>query len=263
MAGGSKEKPRAGIDCGSSFCKGALLFQGSILALARRPTGWDIQESGRLILEELLTRGFAGEIPEPHRVSLAATGYGREKIAGAGRILTEISAHARGAEFLSPGVRTVIDIGGQDSKLISVEGGRVLDFQMNDKCAAGSGRFLEMIGKRLDIDPALMEELLALEKETPLNSACVVFAESEIIGLLAEGASREEILGGVTASMARRIAALAGRTRFLSPAVLTGGLSESPGICKALSRALGVELALLPRGVYAGAIGAALQAEEK
>jgi activator of 2-hydroxyglutaryl-CoA dehydratase len=103
-----------------------------------------------------------------------------------------------------------------------------------------------------------MEELLALQKQITLNSTCVVFAESEIVGLLAEGVSREEILGGVADSMARRIAALAGRVHILPPVVLTGGLSESPGLCKVLSRVLGVELAALPRGIYAGAIGAAL-----
>jgi predicted CoA-substrate-specific enzyme activase len=260
MAGDLRGKLLAGIDCGSSFCKGALLYNGGVEALARCPTGWDVAESGRRILEELLAG--AGEAVEPRRVALAATGYGREKISGAGTVITEISAHARGAEFLFPGVRTVIDIGGQDSKLISVEGGRVRDFQMNDKCAAGSGRFLEMIRRRLDLDHLLTEELLALQKQVPLNSTCVVFAESEIIGLLAEGVSREEILGGAADSMARRIAALAGRTRMLPPAALTGGLSESPGLCKVLSRVLGVELRPLPRGAYAGAIGAALSAAE-
>jgi predicted CoA-substrate-specific enzyme activase len=221
------------------------------------------------VLEELLAAGVTdvdGEVSDalnPRLVALAATGYGREQIAGV--TLTEISAHARGAEFLSPGVRTVIDIGGQDGKVISVENGRVRDFQMNDKCAAGCGRFLEMVVKRLEVDASTeeMEELLAFDKEAPLNSTCAVFAESEIIGLLAAGVSREAILGGAAASMSRRIAALAGRTGVFSPAVITGGLSESPGIRKVLSRILGVELQALPNGIYAGAIGAALFACEQ
>jgi activator of 2-hydroxyglutaryl-CoA dehydratase len=108
-----------------------------------------------------------------------------------------------------------------------------------------------------------MEGLLALGKEAPLNSTCAVFAESEIIGLLAAGVSREEILGGAVASMSRRIAALAGRTGVLSPAVITGGLAESPGIRKILSRILGAELYSVPHGMYAGAIGAALFAGER
>jgi activator of 2-hydroxyglutaryl-CoA dehydratase len=108
-----------------------------------------------------------------------------------------------------------------------------------------------------------MEKLLALDKEVPLNSTCAVFAESEIIGLHAAGVSREELLGGAAASMSRRIAALAGRTGVFSPAVITGGLSESPGIRKVLSRVLGVELQSVPHGIYAGAIGAALYAAER
>jgi predicted CoA-substrate-specific enzyme activase len=296
----------AGIDCGSSFCKGALLYTESprddahIAALACRPTGWNVAETGRLIMEELAAAlpmaslpmaAFlsAAKVPENLQtervtgksaeslpvtlaatgygrekiagaltVTLAATGYGREKIAGAAATLTEISAHARGAAFLVPGVRTVIDIGGQDCKVIAVEEGRVRDFQMNDKCAAGSGRFLEMVERRLELDTAAMEELLALEKEVPLNSTCVVFAESEIIGLLANGASREEILGGAVASLSRRIAVLAGKIGVFSPVILTGGLSESVGIRTALSRILGAELQPVPHGIYAGAIGAAL-----
>jgi predicted CoA-substrate-specific enzyme activase len=246
-----------GIDCGSSFCKGAFLQNGIVQALARRATSWNVEESGAQMLAELLAEGS-----ERGRVSLAATGYGRGKISGAHRVITEISAHARGAQFLCPGVRTVIDIGGQDSKLIAVEEGRVRDFQMNDKCAAGSGRFLEMVAKRLDVDAAGMEAFFAAGKKVPLNSTCVVFAESEIIGLLAEGVSRQEILGGAVDSMARRIAALAGRTAILPPAVLTGGLSESPGLCKVLSEVLEVDLRPLPLGIYAGAIGAALSMDE-
>ncbi|MDR0377118.1 MAG: acyl-CoA dehydratase activase [Spirochaetaceae bacterium] len=254
----------AGIDCGSAFCKGALLLNGNILALASRPTGWNVAETGRRILEELAAKGcggtFNGETPAGLR--LAATGYGRERIPGADLTLTEISAHARGAEFLCPGVRTVIDIGGQDGKVIAVEDGRARDFQMNDKCAAGSGRFLEMVVRRLELDSAMMEELLALGKEAPLNSVCAVFAESEIIGLLAAGVSREEIIGGAVVSLSRRIAALAGRMGVFPPAAMTGGLSGSAGIRAVLSRVLGVELRPVPHGVYAGAIGAALAGEE-
>jgi predicted CoA-substrate-specific enzyme activase len=221
-----------------------------------------VEESGRRILEELLAEGAAGEAVNSCPASLAATGYGREKISGAAAVITEISAHAGGAEFLRPGVRTVIDIGGQDSKLISVEGGRVRDFQMNDKCAAGSGRFLEMVCRRLDLDYAVREELFALQKKAALNSTCAVFAESEIIGLIAAGAAREEILGGAADALARRIAALAGRIEILPPAVLTGGLAESPGLCRILSAVLGTEILPLPLGVYAGAVGAALRAGE-
>jgi predicted CoA-substrate-specific enzyme activase len=247
-----------GIDCGSSFCKGVLLDEGGIRALTVLPTAWDIAESGRRTVEELCKR-----LPSPSQkipaIPLIATGYGREKIEGRSGSITEIGAHAAGVEFLRPGVRTVIDIGGQDCKIIAVEHGRVRDFQMNDKCAAGSGRFVEMIRQRLNVDSPLMEELLGRDKRIALNSTCVVFAESEIIGLLARGVSREEILGGVAVSLAVRIAALAARLPMAEPAVLSGGLSESGGFAKALSRALGLEVRPLEQGAYAGAIGAAVE----
>jgi predicted CoA-substrate-specific enzyme activase len=249
----------AGIDSGSSFCKGALVGSRGLAALAVLPAGWDIAETGARMRAELCKTGGAvtdGEIP------LAATGYGREQIAGCSERLSEISAHAAGAEYLAPGVRTVIDIGGQDCKVIAVERGRPRDFQMNDKCAAGSGRFLELICARLEADSVTMEALLALGRRVALNSTCVVFAESEVIGLLARGVSREEILGGAAASLAARIASLAAKLPIAEPAVLSGGLAGSLGIARALSAALGITVRPLRNGRYSGAIGAALRAAE-
>jgi predicted CoA-substrate-specific enzyme activase len=156
-----------------------------------------------------------------------------------------------------PGVRTVIDIGGQDCKVIAVEKGRVISFQMNDKCAAGTGRFMQMVLERFNADISLMDTLLAAGKIIQLNSTCAVFAESEIIGLLARGYSREEIVGGVALSMAVKISSLAARVGLRPPVVLTGGLAESSGIRRALSQVLKVEVQFLPQGIYAGAIGAA------
>jgi len=219
------------------------------------PAGWDVRETGAKVRDALLAGlpGGAAAVP------LAATGYGRGRIEGRTAELTEISAHAAGAEFLSPGLKTVIDIGGQDCKVISAAGGRVLDFLMNDKCAAGSGRFLEAVSARLGLDSASIETLLAAGKSAALNSTCVVFAESEITALIAQGVSREEILGGVADAMAARIAALAARLSPAEPAVLSGGLSRSAGIAKALSRSLGITVRTLENGIYAGAIGAALR----
>lgn len=246
-----------GIDCGSTFCKGALFSEGRIQALAIRPTGWDIAATGALLLAEL-TAGrpdFKADAP------VVATGYGREKIPAA-RTITEITCHARGAEYLFPGAHCVIDIGGQDYKVIETRAGRVLSFQMNDKCAAGSGRFLEMVLNRLELDLKQLDELLALDRAITLNSTCVVFAESEIIGLLAQGVSREEILGGVVSSMATKIASQAARLGLASPAVLTGGLASSRGIGLALSKSLGQAVEPVANGLYAGAIGAACLALE-
>jgi predicted CoA-substrate-specific enzyme activase len=159
-------------------------------------------------------------------------------------------------------VRTVIDIGGQDCKVVAVENGRVTGFQMNDKCAAGTGRFVQMILERFKADLPFMDELLAAGKSVQLNSTCAVFAESEIIGLLARGYSREEIAGGVAQSLAVKISSLAARTGICAPAVLSGGLAESSGIRRALSQALNVEVRFLPRGLYAGAAGAACMGEQ-
>ena len=247
-----------GIDCGSTFCKGVLYAEGEVRALAVRPTGWDISATGRQIMAELL----GGDHNLQPDIPVVATGYGREKVS-ATRTITEITCHARGAEYLAPGTRCVIDIGGQDYKVIGARGGKVLSFQMNDKCAAGSGRFLEMVLARLELDLTQMDDLLALNRAITLNSTCVVFAESEIIGLLAQGVSREEILGGVVSSMAAKIAGQAARVGVAAPVILTGGLAQSRGISRALSKSL--ELAVEPAagGLYAGAIGAACLALEK
>jgi predicted CoA-substrate-specific enzyme activase len=247
----------AGIDSGSSFCKGALAGGRGVQALFTLPAGWDIAETGARMLAEIRKAAGSdrdGELP------VAATGYGRGQIAGCTGTLSEISAHAAGVEYLSPGARTVIDIGGQDCKVITMERGSVREFQMNDRCAAGSGRFLELICARLQADSVVMEALLAEGRSVALNSTCVVFAESEVIGLLARGVSREEILGGAAASLAARIASLAARLPVAEPAVLSGGLAESQGIAQALSRALGIKVQPLRNGAYAGAIGAALRA---
>ncbi|GHV44034.1 activase [Spirochaetia bacterium] len=269
-----------GIDCGSTLCKGVLLGpQGNhapkgeapkvpfhIEAFSVLPTGWDLQESASRVVAELkgIAAGLIGNAePVSNTVTdipIIATGYGREKVRERIRAVTEISAHARGACSLMPGVRTVIDIGGQDCKVIAVENGRAVSFQMNDKCAAGTGRFVQMILERFKADIPLMDELLAAGKSIRLNSTCAVFAESEIIGLLAKGHSREEIIGGVALSLAVKIGSLAARTGLCAPVVLTGGLSESTGIRRALSETLKVEVLHLRQGLYAGAIGAACTA---
>lgn len=270
----------AGIDAGSAFCKAALLCakgagntgitnvfdvsRVSIEKLFALPSGWNPRETGALALDAL----FAALPPDAIRpVPLVATGYGRERINEIEAkgitntmTITEISAHAAGAEFLSPGVKTLIDIGGQDCKVITLEAGKARGFLMNDKCAAGSGRFLEAVAGRLGADsPLMIETLLGAGKSVALNSTCVVFAESEIIALIAQGVSREELLGGVAFALATRIGALAARLSPAEPAFLSGGLSESAGMAKALSQTLGITVRPLARGFYAGAIGAALK----
>jgi len=208
-------------------------------------------------MDELLT----GRTELKNNITIMATGYGREKIP-ADRTATEITCHARGAEYLAPGSRSVIDIGGQDYKVIETDGGKVLSFLMNDKCAAGSGRFLEMVLSRMELDLAIMDALLDLDKTVTINSTCAVFAESEIIGLLAGGVSREAILGGVVLSMSAKIAGQAARLSLNEPAIMTGGLAASSIMSQALSRSLGLAVKPVINGPYAGAIGAACLALE-
>ncbi|GMO25341.1 MAG: acyl-CoA dehydratase activase [Termitinemataceae bacterium] len=251
-----------GIDCGSTLCKGVLLKKMpgnfsvdtfSIEKFYMQPTGWELAESASKTAAELSGSGAGGILP-----IVISTGYGRGMVGERTKSVTEISAHACGADYLMPGVRTVIDIGGQDCKVISVELGKVKSFQMNDKCAAGTGRFVQMVMERFGTDVSGMDKLLACGKSIRLNSTCTVFAESEIIGLLAKGCSREEILGGAVQSLAIKISSLSQRVGINEPAVLTGGLSESEGIRKALSQTLGIEVQHMEHGIYAGAIGAAI-----
>ena len=246
-------KAAIGIDCGSAACKGALLREGAIVATCVKPTGWNPRETARSVLEELLRQSetIRGEI------SVTATGYGRVGIDFADKAVTEITCHALGAEYLLPGVRTVIDIGGQDSKVISVKDGKVLSFQMNDKCAAGTGRFLEMSAHRMGVDLSDFPVLLNAGKHCSLSSMCAVFADSEIVSLLASGKSREEVAGGIVQSIIKRVIALAARIEIQSPILLTGGLADLNGLRIELERQIEAAVAASPLSRFAGAIGAA------
>jgi predicted CoA-substrate-specific enzyme activase len=252
--------PRAmiGIDCGSSAYKGVLLRDGAFVAACVKPAGWNPKETARSVLDALLRESHT----HSEDACIAATGYGRAGADFAGKAITEITCHARGAEYLLPGTRTVIDIGGQDSKVISVKNGRVLSFQMNDKCAAGTGRFLEMSAHRIGVDLTDFPALLKAGAACALTSMCAVFADSEIVSLLASGKSREEVAGGIVQSVAARVAALAARIDIQPPVLLTGGLADLEGLRLALERQIQVPVTASPRSRYAGAIGAACQCEE-
>ncbi len=248
-----------GIDCGSAACKGILLMDGKIKEKEIRPTGWSPKTTTREVLEELLRRA---DLPRED-VYVVVTGYGRLGIDFADRIVTEITCHALGAEHIAPGVRTVIDIGGQDSKAISVKDGFVTSFQMNDKCAAGTGRFLEMSAHRMGADLYEFSELLKARKTCSLSSVCAVFADSEIISLLASGKTREEIAGGVIHSVVKRVMALAFRIEVESPVLLTGGLAELSVLKEVLESEIGKPVIASPWSRYAGAIGAARMIERR
>jgi predicted CoA-substrate-specific enzyme activase len=245
---------QVGIDCGSAACKGVLVRDGRIIAKQIQPAGWNPQETARVVLHALLQEaGLAGR-----HVPTIATGYGRTIIKYADRAVTEITCHARGAEYMHPGVRTVIDIGGQDSKAIAVQGGKVSAFQMNDKCAAGTGRFLEMTSLRLGVPAVEFGALLKTGESCHINSTCAVFADSEVVSLLAAGVKREAIAGGIVDAIARRTAALAGKVSVTEPVLLTGGLAALKALQLRLEALLGCPVQTHPLSLYAGAIGAAL-----
>lgn len=250
----------AGIDAGSTIIKVAL-YDGERLDCWQRPAGWNPQEEAAGLLS---AAAAAWNIRTEELAFIIGTGYGRVSLPFPTKSLTEISCHARGAVFLSPGVRTVIDIGGQDAKAIILdETGKVSDFVMNDKCAAGTGRFLQVMAHALDLNIAEIARMsFNGEAACKINSMCTVFAESEVIGLLNRGHCRHAIMAGLYRSIASRVAAMAARLSPSPPLLLTGGLSQHAYLGCALQEELNVSVSIPARAVYAGAIGAALLAWE-
>jgi predicted CoA-substrate-specific enzyme activase len=194
---------------------------------------------------------------------ILVTGYGRVSFNGVFRTVTEISCHARGVAALCPEARTIIDIGGQDSKVISInEKGKVIDFAMNDKCAAGTGRFLQIMANTLGMD---VGELAASEDPSVMvgiNSMCTVFAESEIVGLLARGSPKGGIIAGLHQSVGKRVATMARRLGVKEKIAFTGGVAQNAGVRRALEEELKSRVFVPEECQFTGALGAALLAAE-
>jgi len=250
----------AGIDAGSRATK-VVLFdpeQSRVVASTLADQG---VEQHRLAAELFERTCREAQVDRAEVGAVVATGYGRNAVKFADTTITEITCHARGVHHLNPGVRTIVEIGGQDSKFITLEdGGRVRDFAMNDRCAAGSGRFLEVVAARLGVDLSTLGELSRESRQPALiSSMCVVFAETEIIGLLAEGVAAPDIAAGVQNAIAQRVAGLAGRS--LSPPVcFTGGVALQSGMVRALATALSSDVQVSSMPQYTGALGAAILA---
>lgn len=248
----------AGIDAGSRTTKVVLWDGAGVVAADVVDQGIEqdaLAESllDRLLCENGIDRGRLGMV--------VATGYGRKLIRVAEATITEITCQAWGVRQCMPETRTIIDIGGQDSKLLRLGAdGTVGDFVMNDRCAAGTGRFLELLATRLGVRLAALGQL-AHESRNPalISNMCVVFAETEIIGLLASGVTPADIVAGVQASLATRVAAMTGRS-IAPPIVLTGGVALVPGMEAALEAALGQPLTIAPQPQMTCALGAALLA---
>jgi len=249
----------AGIDIGSVGTKAVLIRQNQLLAAVALATGYNARQAGEQALRE--AAAMAG-VAVADLAGVVATGYGRRALTLAGRTVTEITCHAAGAFFLDPTVRTVIDIGGQDSKAIRLnEWGGVLDFAMNDKCAAGTGRFLEVMARALEVDLESFGELSRLAtRPSPISSMCTVFAESEVVSLVAAGECRRNIIAGIHAAIALRMMALAGRLGLTPPLMMTGGVARNSGVVAALEEKIGLPVIVAEYAQMAGAIGAALLA---
>ena len=248
--------PVAGVDVGSVAAK-AVIFDPqsrSLLGKAVLPTGWNGREAGEKALAAACAD--AGGIAASR---IVGTGYGRISLPFADKVVTEITCHARGAVHLFPGTGVVLDIGGQDSKVISTApDGSVQDFLMNDKCAAGTGRFLQVLSGILGMELAELGEAAGRGKPAAISSMCAVFAETEIIGLLARGTPPADIAAGVFRSIARRMRGLAARIPLRGECTFTGGLATSPSFSRLLSEELGVPVNVPEYPQLVGAIGAAL-----
>jgi predicted CoA-substrate-specific enzyme activase len=253
----------AGIDVGSLSTETVLLDRdGALAGYAIAATGASTGRAAERTLSDALSH--AGGKPRDVAFTVS-TGYGREKAAPAGLSFTEITCHARGARHLFPEARGVIDVGGQDSKVISLSGdGRIRDFAMNDKCAAGTGRFLEVMARTLEMD---LEEMgpraLRSSKRLAISATCTVFAESEVVSLIAAGELPEDIAWGIHRAVADRVAQLAERVSPAAPIVMTGGVAKNPAARKAVEERLGQPLLLPGEPQIVGALGAALIAREK
>ena len=250
-----------GIDVGSITVKAAAMEDGKLLATQVASTGYNPSEAAKRIYERLLS-GLGAK--DSLVCGIVATGYGRRSVSFAQRVVTEITCHGKGADFQYPGVRTVIDIGGQDSKAISLDGsGRVQDFAMNDKCAAGTGRFLEVMAKALEVELDLFGKV-SLQAPSPssISSLCTVFAESEVISLIAKGESRDNIIAGIHEAIGTRIASMIERIAVQEPVLMTGGVAKNQGVLETLRKKLGVEIIVPKHPQENGAIGAAIVAAE-
>jgi len=248
-----------GIDIGSTATK-AVVFDGEIRGLALVPTGWDPKEAGLRAFRDAM--GTAG-IAEGRVERIVGTGYGRISLPIFTSRVTEITCHARGAHHLHPATRTVIDIGGQDCKVISLhEDGSVADFIMNDKCAAGTGRFLQVMSGILDVSLDELGEMAADADPVLLSSMCTVFAESEIIGLLARGVAKGSIAAGIIDTIARRVHGLSGRVPLTEAVTFTGGMAMNGVICHKIAKSLGAGLHVPEFPQFVGALGAALIGSE-
>lgn len=252
----------AGIDSGSTSTDVVILDgDKNIVATLIASTGAGASASADAALDEACK--IAG-ITRADIVELVTTGYGRAVIEAGDKSVTEITCHAKGVHFIDPSIRTIIDIGGQDSKAISLdEDGNVVNFTMNDKCAAGTGRFLDMMARTMEMDLTRMSERgLSYKEDITISSMCSVFAESEVVSLIAQNKAVDDIVHGLNKAVAVKTKALVRRVNGVAPFMMTGGVSRNRGLVKTLEEKLEAPIEISEYAQLCGALGAALLAME-
>ncbi len=246
-----------GIDIGSSAAKVVVMEDGKVVKHLLLNTGFSSRKTADDIYEKLEAEGINKE-----NATYVATGYGRISVPYADRVVTEITCHGKGAYYLFHDDGTVIDIGGQDTKGISLKNGRVMKFLMNDKCSAGTGKFIEVMTNRLGLTQNELSDLARKGEHITISSMCTVFAESEVISLIGRGTPREDIAFGVIESVIMKVVQLIAQVPS-DKYFLTGGLCEDQYVIERLENALKAPVKSDPLARYAGAIGAALMGAEQ
>ena len=247
-----------GIDIGSTAAKVAVIGDKELHFVL--PTGWNSKETANIIKNTLLSENIDVALSSS---TVIATGYGRISVDYANKVITEITCHGRGGRELFGDDCTIIDVGGQDTKIITLNNGMVSDFLMNDKCSAGTGKFIEVMANRLGVTIDELFNLASKGNPISISSLCTVFAESEIISYIGEGRPREDIAAGIVDSVATKVSSLLNKHGNCGKIMLTGGLSENAFFIKALSNKINLEVKSSELGKYAGALGAALIARDK
>jgi len=250
----------AGIDVGAATAKAVIMADGEILGYCVIPTGHSIKTSAEEVMKLASEKA---NVTTDNFDYVVSTGYGRHGIPFANKAVTEITCHAKGVSSSIPLARTIIDIGGQDSKVIGIDDrGIVNNFVMNDKCAAGTGRFLEVMSGVLELSIEELGPTALLSKEPcSISTTCTVFAESEMVSLRAEGKSKVDLVGGIIKSVSSRVVVMGRSVGFKEKVVFTGGVAKNIGVKKALEDEIGLEIWIPDEPQIMGALGAALMAQ--
>jgi len=250
----------AGVDIGSTMTKVVIVSDRIETALIG-PTGPEHRKLANKVMEDALSQA---NLKFEELSYVVATGYGRINVPFADRQITEITCHAKGLHSILPTVKTIIDIGGQDSKGIRIKDGKVINFVMNDKCAAGTGRFLEVVADSLGVALEKLGEVsLHASRATPISSTCTVFAEHEVVNQLANGEPVANLVAGVHESIATRVYSLVRKLQIEKDIAVTGGGAKNIGLVKALGAKFGSPVLVPPEPLITGALGAALLGKEK